>query len=80
MQAITPEQAEQFRVRAGSSRESTEDFFRNTAGFVGMRVVKREQNASNGSIVLELEVVPGMSGPRITFRQVNGQWKIAERL
>lgn len=45
-----------------------------------MRVVKREQNASNGSIVLELEVVPGMSGPRITFRQVNGQWKIAERL
>jgi len=77
LQALSPEQAEQLRAQAGGSRESIEDFFRKTAAFVGMRVVKREPEANDGSITLELEVVPGMSGPRIKFRQTSGQWKIA---
>ncbi len=80
LQALTPEQAEQLRAHAGGSRESSEDFFRTTAGFVGMRVVKREQEANDGSITLELEVIPGMPGPRIKFHQINSQWKIAEPL
>jgi hypothetical protein len=80
LQALAPEQAEQLRAHAGESREASEDFFRTTAGFVGMRVVKREQEASDGSLTLELEVIPGMRGPRIKFRQINGQWKVAEPL
>jgi len=80
MQALVPDQAEQLRAHAGASREATEEFFSKTAGFVGMRVVKREQETNDGSITLELEVVPGMSGPRIEFRRINGQWKIAEPL
>ena len=44
-----------------------------------MRIVKREQDASDGSIAVEMEVMPGEAGPQITFRQINGQWKIAEQ-
>ena len=36
--------------------------------FVGMRVVKREQNPSDGSIAVEVEVLPGMPAQRITFQ------------
>jgi hypothetical protein len=77
VQASAPDMAEKIRARAGQSRESIDEFFDQYTGVVGMRVVKREQGASDGSIELEVEVVPGESGPRIPFRQIDGQWKIA---
>jgi hypothetical protein len=78
LQALTPELAQNLRARAGESRQSIEDFFFNQdAGFVGLRIVSREQNASDGSIAVEVEIAPGVPGPRMTFRQINGQWKIA---
>jgi len=77
LQAFAPDRAEKLRAQAGGSRESIEDFFTQAAGFVGMRIARREQEASDGSIAVEVEVVPGESGPRITFRRIDGQWKIA---
>jgi hypothetical protein len=76
VQAFTPDIAEQLRAQAGESAQSTQ-FFSKVAGFVGMRIVRREPNATEDSIVVEMEVVPGESVKRTTFRQVNGQWKIA---
>ena len=75
--ALTPERAAELQAHAGQSQESIENFFRQTASFVGMRVLKREQDANDGSIALEVEIFPGQAGPRITFQQVNGQWRIA---
>jgi hypothetical protein len=77
LQAFTPDGAEEIRAQAGESRESIADFFSMSAALVGMRVVKRDQAASDGSVAVDVEVVPGEPGPRISFRQINGQWKIA---
>ena len=77
LQAFTPEQAEKVRAQAGQSRESIADFFSQSAALVGMRVVKREPAASDGSIAVEVEVMPDMPPAQISFRQINGQWKIA---
>ena len=78
LQAFAPGTAEWLRVRAGDSQQSMEDFLGQAAAFVGMRIVRREQNTNDGSMTVEVEVIPGDSGPRISFRQINGQWKIAE--
>jgi hypothetical protein len=74
LQAFTPEQAEEVRAQASAS---IEDFFSNSAALVGMRVLKREQATSDGSVALEVEVMPDMPHAQISFRQINGQWKIA---
>jgi hypothetical protein len=77
LQAFTPERAEELRAQAGESRESLAEFFSKSAALVGMRVVKREQQAGDGSFVVEVEVMPDLPPAQISFRQINGQWKIA---
>ena len=77
LQAFTPERAEQLQAKARQSDQSTEDFFRDSAAFVGMWVVGRKQNTDDGSIDVEVEVMPGMPREGFSFRQINGQWKIA---
>jgi hypothetical protein len=80
LQAFTPEIAKEYREQAGESPQSIEHFWSESAALVGIGIVGRKQDASDGSITAEMEVVPGEDGPRMTFRQVNGQWKIAGRL
>lgn len=77
LQAFAPERTENLRAKAGETPESIEEFFSEAAGLVGVRIVNREQDASDGSLTVQVEVVPGEPGPRITFRQINGQWRIA---
>jgi len=78
LEAFTPEIAEQIRAQAGVSPQSMEDFFAKAVGFVGVRVVRREPADSDGSIAVEVEIVPGMPDAKIRFQQINGQWKIAD--
>ena len=80
LRAFTPGQAESLRASVCDSRQSMDSFFADSKGIVGLRVLKREQNANDGSIALELEVFPGMPGRPLTFRQINGQWKIDDPL
>jgi hypothetical protein len=77
LQAFTPERAEHLRALASESHSSTDDFFSQSADFVGARIVRRGQPDSDGSTVVQVEVVPGIQGLPITFRQINGQWKIS---
>ncbi|MGD0262717.1 MAG: hypothetical protein ABSD29_23370 [Verrucomicrobiota bacterium] len=79
LQAFTPEIAKEYREQAGESSQSIEHFWSESAALVGMGIVGRKQDASDGSIVLEVEVVPGMPRDEVPFRQINGQWKIAGR-
>jgi hypothetical protein len=77
LQAFTPEVAERCRSTVGESPQAIEDLFSKVVGFAGIRIVRQERDASDDSIAVEMEVVPGESLKRTTFRQVNGQWKIA---
>jgi len=77
LQAFTPEEAEQLQAKARKSDQFTEDFFRDSAAFVGMAIVGRKQDTNDGSIDVEVEVMPGMPLDGFSFRQINGQWKIA---
>lgn len=77
LQAFTPELAKQIRSHAGESPQSVEDFWNESVGLVGLRIVSRKQDTSDGSITLEVEVFPGMPHDEVTFRQINGQWKMA---
>jgi hypothetical protein len=76
LQAFTPEIAARLRAQVDESPESIEDFWQKSVGLIGCRIVSRETDPSDGSITAEVEVVPGQSGPRPTFRQINGQWKM----
>jgi hypothetical protein len=77
LQAFAPEVAEQIRAQAGESPQSLEDFWNQSVGLVGMRIVSRKPEASDGSITVEVEVAPGVPNAEVTFRQINGQWKMA---
>lgn len=78
LQALTPDRAEQMRTRVDQTNESIAEFFHNAAGFIGMGILSRTQDTQDGSIALEVEVIPGTPHEKITFRQVNGEWKIDE--
>lgn len=77
LQAFAPEVAEQIRAQAGESPQSLEDFWSKSAGLVGMRIVSRKPEASDGSVTVEVQVAPGETNGEVTFRQINGQWKMA---
>jgi hypothetical protein len=78
LQAFEPEKAERFRTRVSQSPQAVEEFFSQARVLVGMRVVRRQPATGDGSIALEVEIIPDASGPAITFRQFEGQWKIVD--
>jgi len=66
--AFTPETARQM--------QQDKDFFENVSIIPGMHI-KSQQQMPDGSIELEVEMVPGEPLPdRMRFRQINGQWKL----
>ncbi len=78
LQAFMPERAEELRAKAAESGEAVKDFFTQAQGLVGMRIVSRKTGIRDGANVIDadVEVLPGESGPPISFIQTNGQWKI----
>ena len=77
LEAFAPERAQEIQARTRQSDQSAEDFFRDSAALVGMAVVGRKQDPNDGSLEVEVEMLPGMPHEKIAFRQINGQWKIA---
>ena len=68
MAAFAPETAHQMR--------QDKDFFENASIIPGMHI-KSQQQMPDGSIELDVEIVPGEPLPdRMRFRQINGQWKL----
>ena len=72
LQAFVSERAEELRARPGDShpiltsvpetldsQQSSEAFFLQAAALVGVRIVRRELDANDGSMTVEVEVVPG---------------------
>jgi hypothetical protein len=77
LQAFAPDIAAEIRARLGESPQALEDLWGKSAMLVGMRIVSRVPDPSDGSMAVDLEMVPGESGPHTTFRLINGQWKLA---
>ena len=76
LQAFAPEKAKELRGEFGRSGQSIEGLMYNATGYFGMQIVKWEQQPKYGSIIAQVEVVPGVPGPTVGFRKINGQWKI----
>jgi hypothetical protein len=73
-EAFTPEEARQLQEEA--QRSGVEAFFKDASILPGMHI-KSQQQMPDGSLELEVEVVPGQPLPdRMRFRQINGQWKL----
>jgi hypothetical protein len=79
LRAFVPEMANELRIEFGKSGQSMEDFFSKAVGFFGMRIAERSTVVNDGSLLVWVELVPGMPGPTLHLAQTNGQWKIASR-
>ena len=72
--AFTAEEARQLQQQV--QRSGGEEFFKELSIIPGM-CIKSQQQMPDGSIELEVEIVPGEPMPeRMRFRQINGQWKL----
>ncbi len=76
LQAFTPVAAQQMQANVQESGRSVEEFFQGTEAFVGLGVRSRQQ-LPDGSMVVTLEVAPGIPPQDVRFELVNGQWKLA---
>jgi hypothetical protein len=78
LQALTPESAGKMQARFNQSGDSMDKFFKGSEALPGMAVVEQQQ-LPDGSIELKVQVVPGeVLSEGIKFRQINGQWKMAQ--
>ena len=76
LEAFSSEKAKQLEARM-QSRESIEEFFKESNSLPGMHIIGRDAG-ENGEIVLKVEIMPGDEPqPKIRFRQIGGQWKMA---
>jgi len=65
-----------FAPETARRMKQDEDFFENLSIIPGMHIKSQEQ-MPDGSIELEVEMVPGEPFPgRMRFHQINGQWKL----
>jgi hypothetical protein len=76
LQAFSPERIEHLRGEIAKSNRSPEDFFRDAEALVGMGIVRREQDAAGDSMVVEVEMIPGLPRQQFSLRRINGEWKI----
>ena len=79
LQAFAPQMADELRAEFGESGQSMENFFSMTGGLLGMRIADQSRIVDDGSLLVEVELAPGMPGPTIHLAQTNGQWKIMSR-
>jgi hypothetical protein len=77
LRAFVPDRAELYRAHAGEYSRPIEEIISEGLPSAAMRIVRRELDASDGSIAADVELETGEPGPRVTFRQIDGQWKIA---
>jgi hypothetical protein len=76
VQAFSPERAAELQEHIAVAKATGKDIFSEQPTPPGLRVLGRKQGPDNGSISLEIELLPEMPPDTITFMQTNGQWKI----
>jgi hypothetical protein len=73
----TPEAADKFKQQIEQGGRSAEKFFESAESFPGINVVDRTAKSDN-LIEFKVEVLPGSGTDTaiMTFRRVNGEWKL----
>lgn len=75
IEAFTPAAAEQLQAQTQSA-QGTEDFLHHGEAFIGMAIVGKDP-LPDGSVQLQVLVVPDLPPLRFRLQAVDGQWKIA---
>lgn len=76
LQTMTPEAAQKLQMMVEQSGRSNEEFFKDSEVLPGLAIRGRE-NLPDGSVQLQVEMVPGVPPEKFLVRNVNGQWKLA---
>ena len=76
LQTMTPEVAQKLQTMVEQSGRSSEEFFKDSEVLPGLAIRGRE-NLPDGSVQLQVEMVPGVPPEKFLVRNVNGQWKLA---
>ena len=76
LQTMTPEVAQKLQTMVQQSGRSSEEFFKDSEALPGLGIRGRE-NLPDGSVQLQVEMVPGIPPEKFLVRLVNGQWKLA---
>ena len=76
MQAFTPENAARITDELKRSGKSEAEFFQKADELPGLNIL-RQESLPDGTIALEVEIVPGLDAHKFVLRQVAGEWKIA---
>lgn len=78
LQSLAPEAAAIMQARFQQPGHSFEELFRGSEALAGMAVVEQHQ-LPDGSIEVKVQMGPSdVFSEGIKFRQVNGQWKLAQ--
>ncbi len=72
LQALTPEAAQ--RLQATISSRTPEVFFGDADKLPGFEI-RNQQTLPDGSVELEVGVVPSDAGQKVRFQSIGGQWK-----
>jgi hypothetical protein len=76
LQTMTPEAAQKMQTMVQQSGRSSEEFFKESESLPGLAIRGRE-DLPDGSVQLQVEMVPGIPPEKFVVRNVNGQWKLA---
>ena len=76
LQTMTPDVARKLQTMVEQSGRSNEEFFKDSDVLPGLAIRGRE-NLPDGSVQLQVEMVPGVPPEKFLVRNVNGQWKLA---
>jgi hypothetical protein len=80
MQAFNPEMAKQFADRISRSG-SADEFFKEADVLPGFHIIDKAPGA-DGTMVLTVEILPGDTAhsEKLTFKQLDGRWKLTSGL
>lgn len=78
LQALSPDGLRDLGGRLAEPGEFQKQFFKSTDGMPGM-AVKSRQDLPDGSVDLEVEIMPGFPTSNMHLQAFNGQWKFDGR-
>ncbi len=76
LQCLTPQMAQMFGLELQRRGPSAQEWFQQrTDSLVGAAIVGQE-TLPDGSLMLRLEIVPGLPASSVRVEPINGQWKL----
>jgi hypothetical protein len=74
LETLDPEKADRFKERVLGSSSTADEFFKSFPP--GFAIVGRREDPNDGSMRLDVQIIPDMPPEPFVFRQIAGQWKL----